>query len=66
MVLDLVMPYVLLVTWCLLVFVSVVFFISGFDDFFIDTIYIFRAFYRSLYQDYARTYMEAEEPESLD
>jgi len=49
MALDTMMPYILFVTWCLLVFVSVVFFFSGIDDFFIDMLYIFRAFYRRLY-----------------
>ena len=66
MVLDLVMPYVLPATRCLPVFVSVVFFISGFDDFFIDTIYIIRAFYRRLYQACVRKNIEPENPASVD
>lgn len=40
------MPYVLLVTKILLVFVSVVFFISGLDDFFVDMFHIVRSVYR--------------------
>ncbi len=49
MALDVLMPYVLLVTWVLLVFVSIVFFVSGLDDFFVDLFYIFRSSYRRLF-----------------
>lgn len=49
MFLDFLMPYILLATWCLLVFVSIVFFISGLDDFFIDIVYILRASYRRFF-----------------
>jgi len=47
--LDFWMPYVLLVTWVLLVFVSVVFFISGLDDFFVDLYYMIRSSYRRMF-----------------
>jgi len=43
------MPYVLLATWVLLVFVSVVFFVSGLDDFFVDLLYMFRSLYRRMF-----------------
>ena len=43
------MSYLLLITYCLLVFVAIVFFISGLDDFFVDLYYLFRALYRRLF-----------------
>ncbi len=49
MALDPWMSYVLLVTWVLLVFVSIVFFLSGLDDFFVDLFYIFRSSYRRMF-----------------
>ncbi len=43
------MPFVLIVTKVLLVFVSVVFFISGLDDFFVDMFHMVRSLYRRLF-----------------
>ena len=43
------MPYVLIVTKALLVFVSVVFFVSGLDDFFVDMFHMARSLYRRLF-----------------
>ena len=64
MVLDDWMPYVLIVTKVLLVFVSVVFFISGLDDFFVDMFHIVRSLYRRLFV--MRRYSPLTEKQLLD
>lgn len=49
MVLDDLMPNILIITKVLLVFVSVVFFISGLDDLFVDIFHIIRSLYRRFF-----------------
>lgn len=58
------MPYILIVTKVLLVFVSIVFFISGLDDFFIDLFHIVRSLYRRLFV--MRRYSPLTEKQLLD
>ena len=58
------MSYLLLITYYLLVFVAIVFFVSGLDDFFVDLYYLFRALYRRLFV--IRKYSPLTEKQLLD